>query len=86
MEITIRECKKEDLPEALALIKELANYENALEEVDLTLEQLEKDGFGKQPLFGMYIAVESNRVVGIALFTSGTLPGKEKPFFLKTSW
>ncbi len=67
MDFTIRECKKEDLPEALDLIRELAIYEKAPEEVDLTLEQFEKDGFGETPLFGMYVAVQSNKIEGIAV-------------------
>jgi len=83
VDFTIREGKKEDLPEALALIKELAIYENALEEVDLTLEQLEKDGFGKQPLYGMYVAVESTRIIGIALFYFRYSTWKGKTLYLE---
>ena len=45
MDISLRKGIKQDLPQVLALIKELADYENALDQVSVTLEQLEKDGF-----------------------------------------
>ena len=47
MDITLRKGIKEDLPQVLALIKELAEYENALDQVEVTLNQLEKDGNSK---------------------------------------
>ena len=37
MKINIRKGIKEDLPEVLLLIKQLAEYENALQEVKITL-------------------------------------------------
>jgi hypothetical protein len=39
----IRKGIKEDLPSVLELIKELADYEKSLEEVTITLEELEND-------------------------------------------
>ena len=51
MKITIRKGEKKDLPAVLSLIKELADYENALEEVTITLEDLEKDGFENHPWY-----------------------------------
>ena len=45
----IRRGVKEDIPQTLELIKELAEYENALDEVSNTIEVLEKDGFGEDP-------------------------------------
>ena len=42
-DMKIRKGKKDDLPVILELIKELADYENALAEVKVTLEQLEDD-------------------------------------------
>ena len=43
---TIRKGVKGDLPDVLRLIKELAEYEKALDCVKITLEELEDDGFG----------------------------------------
>ena len=37
----IRKGRKEDLKSVLNLIKELAEYENAIEEVTITLKELE---------------------------------------------
>ena len=47
----IRRGVKEDIPQTLQLIKELAEYENALDKVSNTTEVLEKDGFGEDPVF-----------------------------------
>ena len=44
MDIEIRKGIKEDLPDILTLIRELADYENSLDQVSVTLKQLEKDG------------------------------------------
>ena len=49
MKTIIRKGVQEDLPSALELIKELANYEKSLDEVTITLEDLENDGFGDRP-------------------------------------
>ena len=49
--MNIRKGLKTDLPYVLELIKELADYENAIEEVQITLKELENDGFGKKPLY-----------------------------------
>ena len=46
----IRKGAKEDIPQTLELIKELAEYENALDMVSNTIERLENDGFGEYPI------------------------------------
>ncbi len=56
MNVSIRKATKEDLPEVLALVKELALYEKAPNEVTITLQELEKDGFGEHPLFWIILA------------------------------
>ena len=50
--VRIREGKREDLPAVLELVKELAEYEKALHEVNNTIERIEADGFGEHPVFG----------------------------------
>ena len=59
MDIKIRKGIKSDLPSVLALIKELADYENALDQVDVTLSQLEKDGFEGNPYYYLLVAEEN---------------------------
>lgn len=67
-EIKIREGRKEDLPRVLELIRELAEYERAPHEVTNTLEKLEEDGFGPQPVYGFFVAEENARIIGLSLF------------------
>ena len=51
-QIVVRTGNKSDLPIALKLIRELAIYEKAEQEVINTVEQMEIDGFGSNPIFG----------------------------------
>jgi GNAT superfamily N-acetyltransferase len=66
--VTIREGKKEDLPQVLELVKELAEYEKALHQVSNTVEEMEIDGFGDNPVFGFFVAESEGRIVGISLY------------------
>ena len=52
----------------LELIKELAEYEHALDQVDNTVQQLQEDGFGAKPTFECYVAEDNAQIVGFALF------------------
>lgn len=64
----IRKGKKEDLPSVLTLIRELAEYEKAPQEVEVTLEEMEKNGFGDNPLFRFFVAENEAGIVGMALY------------------
>jgi GNAT superfamily N-acetyltransferase len=66
--IKIRTGRKEDLPRVLELIKELAEYEKSADQVINTVEMLEKDGFGPQPIYGFFVAEDNNRILGLSLF------------------
>ena len=68
MNISIRKATKKDLPEVLALVKELALYEKAPEEVTITLKELEKDGFGEHPLYWIIIAENEDGIVGMSFY------------------
>lgn len=68
MEITIRKATKNDLPEVLNLIKELALFEKQPQEVTITLKQLEEDGFGKHPLYWIILAENNNEIVGMSFY------------------
>ncbi|HEU4719126.1 MAG TPA: GNAT family N-acetyltransferase [Bacteroidia bacterium] len=67
-EINIRPAVAADMPAVLALIKELAEYERAPEEVTVTAEDLVRDGFGECPRFHCFVAEENKKVTGIALY------------------
>lgn len=68
MEIKIRQGKKEDLPRVLELIKELALYERAPHEVINTVEKMEEDGFGVNPIYGFFVAERGTTIIGISLY------------------
>jgi len=68
MEIVVRKGRKEDIPSILGLIRELAEYEKALEEVVNTAEDMEKDGFGPEPVFRSMVAEAGGRIAGAAVY------------------
>lgn len=67
MNYKIRESKKQDMPQVLSLIKELAAFEREPEAVEVTVEELEREGFGEHPLFKCFVAEVDNEIVGMAL-------------------
>lgn len=66
--VTIRTGQKQDLPRVLELVKELALYERAPHEVINTVEQMEQDGFGPNPIYGFFVAENENGIVGLSLY------------------
>lgn len=66
--IHIRKGKKDDLPEVLDLIRELAVFERAPNEVTNTLADMERDGFGKNPVFELLVACREKQVIGMAIY------------------
>ncbi|MCB0760681.1 MAG: GNAT family N-acetyltransferase [Flavobacteriales bacterium] len=66
-EFQIRRGKITDLQAVLDLIRELAIYEKCPNEVTLTIEQLEQDGFGNAPAYLLWVAEVAEEVVGLAL-------------------
>jgi GNAT superfamily N-acetyltransferase len=56
MNIIIRPAVKEDCPEMLELIRELAVYEKAPDEVTVSLDHFIETGFGEQPVWWAYVA------------------------------
>lgn len=68
MPIQIRRATKEDCPRLLELVKELALYEKAPEEVTVTLEHFVDSGFGPNPVWWAFVAEENGLVLGFALY------------------
>ena len=56
MEIIIRKAVKEDCARMLELIKELAEYEKAPQEVTVQFEHFVESGFGANPVWWAYVA------------------------------
>jgi GNAT superfamily N-acetyltransferase len=66
--IDIRRATKEDCPRLLELIRELADYERAPEEVTVTTEHFTDSGFGPHPVWWAFVATVDGRVEGFALY------------------
>ena len=69
MKYTIRPAQEADCPRLLELIRELAEYERAPQEVTVTLEHFQRSGFGPQPVWWALVAEnEAGLVIGFALY------------------
>ena len=68
MEIRIRKAVREDCARILELVKELAAYERAPNEVTVSLEHFERSGFGSKPIWWAYVAEVNGKVEGFALY------------------
>jgi GNAT superfamily N-acetyltransferase len=66
--LRLRPAAEQDLGEILALIRELADYEKLLHEVDATEDGLRRDLFGNTPRAHCDIAEWSGKVAGFALW------------------
>ncbi|WP_310993503.1 GNAT family N-acetyltransferase [Aequorivita marina] len=64
----IRKAVKNDMPQVLELILELAIFENEPDVVDVNVADLEREGFGENPLFNCFVAEIDDEIVGAALF------------------
>lgn len=75
MGIQVRRAVKDDCPRLLELVKELAVYEKAPDEVTVTLEHFVESGFGDKPVWRAFVATSPNpsgggeeRIEGFALY------------------
>lgn len=67
-DIIIREARAEDCGRMLELVKELAVYERAPDEVTVDPEHFRESGFGEKPVWWAYVAETDGFVVGFALY------------------
>ncbi|MCF6352864.1 MAG: GNAT family N-acetyltransferase [Cyclobacteriaceae bacterium] len=68
MSVTLRRGTEADLPHILDLIKELALFEKAPEQVVNTVERMKKDGFGKNPVYWFFVAEYEGKIIGAAIY------------------
>ena len=68
METTIRAAVKEDCSAMMELIKELALYEKAPQEVTVSFEHFVESGFGPNPVWWAFVAEQEGKVIGFALY------------------
>jgi len=81
--MNIREGKKKDLEAILELIVELAIYEKAADQVEATVEQMERDCFNEN-IFGFIVAENSeNKIVGTAIYYYRYSTWKGKRMYLE---
>lgn len=74
-DIIIRNARQEDCPRLLELVRELAVYEKAPDEVTVTLEHFTASGFGEKPVWWAFVATvpqpgnnEERMIAGFALY------------------
>lgn len=80
----IRTGVREDLPQVLELIIELAEYEKAVDKVETTVAQMEIDGFGEDPIFGFFVAENADKqIVGVAIYYYRYSTWKGKRLYLE---
>ena len=67
MNYKIREARATDMRQVLGLINELAIFEKEAHAVEVTVDDLIRDGFGDKKLFNCFVAESDEELVGMAL-------------------
>lgn len=80
--LAIREATASDAALIVEMIRELAEFERQLDEVEIRPEDLLRDGFGDKPRFYALLAAWNDQPVGYALyyFTYSTWTGRPNLF------
>lgn len=79
----IRKAIQSDCKQILTLVKELAVYEKAPDEVTVSLEQFENSGFGENKVWWAFVAEEADTIVGFALYYIRFSTWKGKRMYLE---
>lgn len=64
----LRVAVKEDCPRLMELVKELALFEKAPDEVTVTLQEFEEAGFGAQPVWKAFVAEANGMIIGFGMY------------------
>ena len=83
MSAIIRKGVKSDLPRVLELIKELAVFENAPNEVEVSVDEMMNWGFGQDKIFDFFVLEKESVIVGIAVYYYKYSTWKGKCLFLE---
>ena len=81
--IIIRHATRADMAAVLRHIKKLAKFERAPQAVMVTVDELEQDGFGFNPLFQVTLAEVDGNIVGMVFYYEGYSTWKGKLVFLE---
>ena len=65
---TVRPATPDDVPELVAMIRELAQYERALHEVEATEEHLHRTLFAEHPAVFAHVVEVDGAVAGMAIW------------------
>lgn len=79
----IRKGTAADIEQALNLVKELAAYEKAPNEVEVTVAEMTNWGFGPDKQFDFFVSIENKVIVGLALYYYKYSTWKGKCLFLE---
>lgn len=66
--MNIRKATKNDMPQVLELIQELAVFEKEPDAVVVRVDDLVRDGFSENPLFQCFVAEVDGEIIGMALY------------------
>ena len=83
MSAIIRVGTEKDIPHALELVRELAIFEKAPDEVEVTINEMANWGFGKEKIFDFFVLEKENTMIGIALYYYKYSTWKGKCLFLE---
>ncbi len=83
MELIIRKAQLQDCSAMMDLIKELAIFEKAGDQVMITAEQLAEDGFGENPVWGAFVAQADGAIVGMSLYYTRYSTWKGRRLYLE---
>ena len=81
-EITIRISTAKDVPAMMKLVRELAEFEKAPNEVVNTEAKMVEEGFGQFPAFQAIVAEVGNNVVGMSVFYYSYSTWKGKSIYI----
>lgn len=83
MEFIVRKGEASDCAAVLALIRELAYFEKAPEEVEIDEDTLENDGFGENAIYDLFVAEKAGKIIGMALFYEKYSTWKGRSIYLE---
>lgn len=68
MEFSLRKAERKDCIRIMELVRELALFEKAPEQVTVTQEHFEESGFGDNPVWWGYVAEHEGNIVAAAIY------------------
>lgn len=82
--LSIRHATEADMPAVFGLVKELAEFERVPQQVETSVEQYLKDGFGAIPWFRCLVAeTEAKEIIGMAFYYFGYSTWKGRMLYLE---